>query len=111
MVIITSGTRAGPVRAIHSSRRPVSMLPLNGCSADGRPASGKGRSAATAPLCSMLARVVSKCVLPGTSIPGLHICANRICSAARPWWVGITCVKPKISRTAAAKRSKLRLPA
>ena len=36
-------------------------------------ASGMGRSTARAPVNSMLARVVSKCVLEGTTWPGLHM--------------------------------------
>ena len=51
-------------------------------------ASGMGRSTARAPVNSMLARVVSKCVLVGTTWPGLHITVNRMRSAARPWWRG-----------------------
>jgi hypothetical protein len=38
-----------------------------------------------APTNSTLARVVSKCVLFGTTSPFLHITLNRMRSAARPW--------------------------
>jgi hypothetical protein len=60
------------------------MVPLNGCSSDGTSASGIGRSTASAPVNSTFARVVSKCVLFGTTFPGPPIAVNRIFSAARP---------------------------
>ena len=41
-------------------------------------------SSASAPVNSMLARVVSKCVLLGIVFPGPAITLNRIFSAARP---------------------------
>src|SRR3712207_8251281 len=50
--------------------RSRSMLPLNGCSSDGTRASAIGMSSATAPVASTFARVVSKCVLFGTTFPG-----------------------------------------
>ena len=43
---------------------------------------------------------MSKWVLLGTTMPGPAIVVKRIFSAARPWWVGTTWVKPKRSRTA-----------
>ena len=49
------------------------------------------RSTASAPVYSTLARVVSKWVLLGTTLPGPPTTENRIFSAARPWWVGMTC--------------------
>ena len=77
------------------------MFPLNGCRREGSSASGIGRSTASAPLNSMLARVVSKCVLFGTTLPGLPSTVKTILSAARPWWVGITCRNGNSSCTAA----------
>jgi uncharacterized membrane protein YhaH (DUF805 family) len=41
------------------------------------------------PWYSMLARVVSKCVLLGTMLPSSTVTVKRIRSAARPWWVGM----------------------
>ena len=41
-------------------------------------------STASAPVNSTLARVVSKCVLFGTTLPGPPIAVKRIFSAARP---------------------------
>ena len=46
------------------------MLPLNGCRLRGWRPSGIARSTASAPVDSMLARVVSKWVLLGTTRPG-----------------------------------------
>jgi len=57
-----------------------------------------------APVCSMFARVVSKWVLLGNTLPGPPITENRIFSAARPWCVGMMCLKGKSPRTAASKR-------
>ena len=47
----------------------------------------------------MLARVVSKWMLLGTLSPFLRIEPKRTRSAARPWCVGMTWLKPKIDRT------------
>ena len=68
---------------------------------DGRrvAALGDDRSTASAPVNSTLARVVSKCVLLGTTLPGPPMTLNRIFSAARPWWVGMTCLNGKSSWT------------
>ena len=60
---------------------------------------------------STLARVVSKWVLLGTTSPACTAEPKRMRSAARPWWVGMTCLKPVISRTAASKRKNERPPA
>ena len=46
------------------------MLPLKGCTSDGTRPSGITRSRASAPSTSMLARVVSKWLLFGTTSPG-----------------------------------------
>ena len=73
-------------------------------------ASGMGRSTARAPVNSMLARVVSKCVLFGTTWPGRHSTVNRMRSAARPWCVGIMCRNPVSSSTTRFMRKKLSLP-
>ena len=77
------------------------MFPLKGWSADGSRPSGITRSIASAPVNSTFARVVSKCVLLGTTVPGPAIAVNRIFSAARPWCVGITCGNGNSSWTAA----------
>ena len=58
--------------AISASSAATSMLPLKSSRACVSAASGIGRSTARAPVNSMLARVVSKCVLFGTTVPGLH---------------------------------------
>ncbi len=79
------------------------MLPLNGCRSSGSWASGTGRSRASAPDASMLARVVSKWVLPSTTWWGWSNAWQRSRSEARPWWVGITWVWPKTPFTAASK--------
>ena len=57
------------------------------------------RSTASAPVNSTFARVVSKWVLFGMARPGPAIVENRIFSAARPWWVGMTCRNGKSART------------
>ena len=76
------------------------MLPLNGWIACGSRPSAMTRSTASAPVNSTLARVVSKCVLLGTTLPGPPSTLNRIFSAARPWWVGMTCGNGNSSWTA-----------
>ena len=55
---------------------------------------------ASAPVNSTLARVVSKWALLGTTLPGPPMTENRIFSAARPWWVGMTCLNGKSFWTA-----------
>ena len=82
------------------------MFPLNGCSSAGWRPSGITRSTASAPVYSTFARVVSKCVLLGTTLPGPPIAENRIFSAARPWCVGITCLNGKSSWTASRKMNQ-----
>ena len=84
-VIITSGMRAAPSVSISRSSAATSILPLNGPRAWVSAASGQGRSTARAPFDSTFARVVSKCVLFGTSFPGPQVTWNRMRSAARPW--------------------------
>jgi hypothetical protein len=85
------------------------MLPLNGATCIGdRPAS-VSRSTASAPLCSMLARVVSKWALFGTILPrpagGLPIMTSkRMRSLARPWCVGRTLRNPVSCLTTLRKR-------
>ena len=59
----------------------------------------------------MLPRVVSKWVLDGMNFPGPPRIENRMASAARPWWVGITYLNGISSFTAASKRKKDGLPA
>ena len=81
------------------------MLPLKGASTWVSAASGQGRSIASPPSYSMLARVVSKWVLFGTTWPRVTVSAKRMRSAARPWWTGMTWGMPVSSATAAAKRS------
>ncbi len=90
IVIITQGTSA-PRSVRRASRALTSMFPLNGCSLLGSWPSGMTRSSASAPVNSMLARVVSKWVLLGTTFPAPPMTEKRIRSAARPWWVGMTC--------------------
>jgi hypothetical protein len=80
------------------------MFPLNGCRDDGTRPSAITRSTASAPVNSTFARVVSKCVLFGTTLPGPPSTLKRIFSAARPWWVGMTWRNGKSSPTAASKR-------
>ena len=87
------------------------MLPLKSSRACVSAASGTGRSTARAPTNSMFARVVSKCVLLGTTFPGRHITVKRMRSAARPWCVGIMWRKPVSRSTARFMRKKLSLPA
>ena len=109
-VIMASGTFvSGSARTRSSASR--SMSPLNGPGAERSPASAQGRSSAVAPTNSMLALVVSKWVLFGTTSSGRQTVVNRMRSAARPWWVGMTCSSPVMSRTASRKRKKLSLPA
>ena len=62
-----------PRRRSGASSAATSMLPLKSSRACVSAASGMGRSTARAPVNSMLARVVSKWVLLGTTWPGLHI--------------------------------------
>ena len=69
IVIITTGTSAAR-SASSASRATTSMSPLNGCRTAGSRPSGITRSTASAPLASTFARVVSKCVLFGTTLPG-----------------------------------------
>mmetsp|Transcript_30475 Transcript_30475/g.85308 ORF Transcript_30475/g.85308 Transcript_30475/m.85308 type:complete len:217 (+) Transcript_30475:540-1190(+) len=97
-VTMTQGTRR-PSSLRSSSRRCRSRSPLKGASASAPSQhAGDGRSTAAAPVASMLARVVSKCVLLGTSQPpggarrGSHTAPKRIFSAARPWCVGNRCL-------------------
>ena len=87
------------------------MLPLKSPRDCVSRASGTGRSTARAPVNSMLARVVSKWVLLGTTWPGLHSTVNRMRSAARPWCVGTMWRKPVSSSTTFFRRKKLSLPA
>ena len=59
-----------PRRSSSCSSAATSTLPLNGCIADGSRPSAMTRSTASAPVYSTLARVVSKWVLFGTTLPG-----------------------------------------
>ena len=104
-VMTTHGTTSA--RAANSaSSAATSMLPLNGWSAAGTRPSGITKSSASAPDASTFARVVSKCVFAGITLPGPPSTVKRMCSAARPWCVGTTWRNGKSSRTAARKRSK-----
>ncbi len=109
-VTITSGTRS-PSSASVFSRRARSTFPLNGWIRDGTFPSAMTRSRASAFSTSMFARVVSKWVLLGTTWPGFRTVWNRMRSAARPWWVGMTCLNPVRSWMTSRKRKKERLPA
>ena len=79
---------------------------MNGCRLRGSRPSAITRSTASAPVDSTLARVVSKWVLLGTTLPGPPSTLNRIFSAARPWWVGMTWRKGKSSVTASRNRNQ-----
>ena len=70
-VTITSGTRSPSSASVRSSAAR-SMLPLKGWISDGTRPSGMTRSRASASSTSMLARVVSKWVLFGTTCPGFQ---------------------------------------
>ncbi len=110
-VMNTTGMASRPRSAMRASSASTSMLPLNGWRADGWRPSAMGRSRASAPVNSTLARVVSKWVLFGTTLPGPATTLNRIFSAARPWWVGITCRNGNRAWTASRKRNQDGLPA
>ena len=101
-VSMTSGTLPR-LSARHFSSLPTSMFPLKGWRAAGSRPSGMTKSTASPPLASTLARVVSKCVLFGTTSPGLSTVEKRRFSATRPWWVGMTFGKPKMSRIVSSK--------
>ena len=60
-----------PRAAIRRSSAATSMLPLKSSASCVSAASGIGRSTARAPVNSMLARVVSKCVFVGHHVPRL----------------------------------------
>ena len=64
------GDVGAPRSSSSASRRSRSMFPLNGWSDAGSRPSGITRSTASAPVASTLARVVSKWVLFGTTLPG-----------------------------------------
>ena len=70
-VTITSGTRSPSASSVRS-RAARSTLPLNGWTSDGTRPSGITRSRASAPSTSMLARVVSKWLLLGTTSPDVE---------------------------------------
>ena len=80
-----------------------STLPLNGCSSPGWRAASITRSRASPPFDSTLARVVSKCELLGTIIPGRTRVEKSRFSATRPWCTGTKYGKPKTSCTADSK--------
>ena len=69
IVMNTTGT-SSPRSRSNASSASMSMLPLNGWSACGSRPCAMTRSTACAPVYSTLARVVSKCVLFGTTFPG-----------------------------------------
>ena len=103
MVTMTTGTFSGPRSRISWSKAAISTFPLNGCKLAGSSPSAMTRSTASARVNSMLARVVSKWVLLGTTRPSPPITEKRIFSAARPWWVGMTWRKGNSSLTASRK--------
>ena len=107
----TTGMASRPRSAMRPSSAAASMFPLNGWIVAGWRPSAMGRSTASAPVNSTLARVVSKWVLFGTALPGPATTLNRIFSAARPWWVGITWRNGNSSWTASRKRNHDGLPA
>ncbi len=85
--------RRARLRAMNSPRAAVSRLPLKSAMPSGSVPSAMGRSTASAPENSMLARVVSKWELLGMCLPWPPTMENRIRSAARPWWVGMMCLQ------------------
>ena len=89
----------------------MSMFPLNGWMSDGWRPSAMTRSTASAPVNSTLARVVSKWVLLGMTLPGPPTAVYRIFSAARPWWVGMTCLNGNRFWTASRNTNQTGLPA
>src|SRR5207245_2501448 len=88
-VSMTRGTRPG-LAARQASSLPKSMFPLKGWRPLACLPSATRRSIAVPPLTSTLARVVSKCVLLGTTSPGFKTVEKRRFSATRPWCVGMT---------------------
>src|SRR5208283_4230687 len=96
-------------RCLRASR---SIFPLKGASNWVSAVSAQGRSTASAPECSMFARVVSKWVLPMTRSPfdSLRACMRRN-SADRPWCVGMTFSMPVSSCTTFSNLWKLGEPA
>ncbi len=103
IVTNTTGMDAAPRSVMSASSASVSMLPLNGWRVDGECPSGMTRSIASAPVNSTFARVVSKCVFDGMTLPGPLMTLKRIFSAARPWWVGMTWRNGHSSVTASRK--------
>ena len=93
-----------------ASSAATSMLPLNGWQRRRVAALGDHEVDRLGAGASTLARVVSKWVLFGTTLPGPPRTVNRIFSAARPWWVGITCRNGNSSWTASRKREPRRRP-
>ena len=110
IVTMTTGT-ASPRSRSSASSAAVSMFPLNGWMSDGWRPSAMTRSTASAPVYSTLARVVSKWVLLGMTLPGPPIAVNRSFSAARPWWVGMTWRNGNSRWTASRNTYQLGLPA
>ena len=88
MVTMTIATRAPSEESRICCNDARSTLPLNGAGSSRSRASGHGMSRASHPASSMLARVVSKCVLLSDSWPGRNSVENRIRSAALPWCTG-----------------------
>jgi hypothetical protein len=85
LVTVTNTTGTSAARAVSSaSSAATSTFPLNGWIADGSRPSGMTRSTASAPVASTFARVVSKWVLLGITLPGPPMTEKRIFSAARP---------------------------
>jgi hypothetical protein len=83
--------RRAPCSATTRSSFARSTLPLKGCSLRGSWASSMMTSTNVAPASSWCRRVVVKYMLPGMTSPGLMSSVLTMCSAARPWWVGMTC--------------------
>src|SRR5690606_6317130 len=77
-------------------------VPLERVIGGGVRPSGITRSTASAPVASTLARVVSKWVLDGTTFPAPPRTLKMIFSAARPWWVGMTCFRGQSDLTASS---------
>ncbi len=83
-VITIMETRVAPSSRSLSSRARRSMSPLKSPGEAKSSASGTGRSIASAPDASTLARVVSKWEFESTTLPLPPATENKTLSAARP---------------------------
>ncbi|MPN21648.1 hypothetical protein SDC9_169028 [bioreactor metagenome] len=84
MVSIPIGIRSLPYFLIVSSSLLRSIFPLKSAITSGLTPSAVGKSTGIAPMNSKLPRVVSKCVLFGTTLSALATTLNKTFSAALP---------------------------